>query len=42
MHLDRASDYAARQLIKFYLRELRVLRGGIYFITGPSGKMTLP
>src|SRR6266496_2345735 len=32
MHLDGASDYAARQLIKFHLRalrELRVLRGAI-------------
>src|SRR6266487_1830120 len=42
MHLDGASDYATRQLIKFHLRALRVLRGGNYFSTGPSGRTTLP
>jgi hypothetical protein len=42
MHFDRAPDRAVRQLIKFYLRALRVLGGGNYFITGPSGRMTLP
>ena len=28
MHFDRATNYVPRQFIKFYLRVLRVLRGG--------------